>query len=148
MHFMNPVPLKPIVEVIRGYHTAQETIERTRQLLSRMGKEAVVVKDASGFVSNRVLMLTVNEAIFLVHEGVATAEEVDEVFRSCFGHPMGPLETADLIGARHDPLLDRGALRAATTTASTGPARCSSRWSTPACTAARPARASTTTASP
>ncbi|KAB1162377.1 3-hydroxyacyl-CoA dehydrogenase family protein [Micromonospora sp. DT46] len=98
VHFMNPVPAKPVVEMIPGFHTSASTIERTRELLSGMGKKAVDVKDASGFVSNRVLMLTVNEAAFLVHEGVATAESVDEVFRGCFGHPMGPLETADLIG--------------------------------------------------
>jgi 3-hydroxybutyryl-CoA dehydrogenase len=98
VHFMNPVPAKPVVELIPGFHTSPETVERTRQLLRGIGKKAVDVKDASGFVSNRVLMLTVNEAAFLVHEGVATAESVDEVFRGCFGHPMGPLETADLIG--------------------------------------------------
>lgn len=98
VHFMNPVPAKPAVELIPGFHTSPETIERTRELLTAMGKKAIPVKDACGFISNRVLMLTVNEAAFLVHEGVATAESVDEVFRSCFGHPMGPLETADLIG--------------------------------------------------
>jgi 3-hydroxybutyryl-CoA dehydrogenase len=98
VHFMNPVPAKPVVELIPGFHTSPETVERTRELLHGIGKKAVDVKDASGFVSNRVLMLTVNEAAFLVHEGVATAESVDEVFRGCFGHPMGPLETADLIG--------------------------------------------------
>lgn len=98
VHFMNPVPAKPVVELIPGVHTSPRTIERTRDLLDSMGKRAVDVKDASGFVSNRVLMLTVNEAAYLVHEGVATAEAVDEVFRGCFGHPMGPLETADLIG--------------------------------------------------
>ncbi len=98
VHFMNPVPAKPVVELIPGFHTSAETVEVTRQLLAGMGKKAVDVKDASGFVSNRVLMLTVNEAAYLVHEGVATAESVDEVFRGCFGHPMGPLETADLIG--------------------------------------------------
>lgn len=98
VHFMNPVPAKPVVELIPGFHTAPETVERTRAVLTGMGKHAVDVKDASGFVSNRVLMLTVNEAAFLVYEGVATAESVDEVFRGCFGHPMGPLETADLIG--------------------------------------------------
>jgi 3-hydroxybutyryl-CoA dehydrogenase len=98
VHFMNPVPAKPVVELIPGFHTTPETVERTRDLLTSMGKRAVDVKDASGFVSNRVLMLTVNEAAYLVHEGVATAESVDEVFRGCFGHPMGPLETADLIG--------------------------------------------------
>ncbi|HTQ78416.1 MAG TPA: 3-hydroxyacyl-CoA dehydrogenase NAD-binding domain-containing protein [Thermoanaerobaculia bacterium] len=98
MHFMNPVPLKPAVEVIRGYHTSDETLDTARALLKQMGKEAIVVNDSPGFVSNRVLMLTVNEAVFLVHEGVATAEQIDHLFKSCFGHKMGPLETADLIG--------------------------------------------------
>jgi 3-hydroxybutyryl-CoA dehydrogenase len=98
VHFMNPVPMKPAVELIPGHHTSAKTVLRTRELLDAMGKKAINVKDACGFISNRVLMLTVNEAAFLVHEGVATAEAVDEVFRSCFGHPMGPLETADLIG--------------------------------------------------
>jgi 3-hydroxybutyryl-CoA dehydrogenase len=98
VHFMNPVPAKPVVELIPGFHTAAHVVERTRELLAGIGKRAVDVKDSSGFVSNRVLMLTVNEAAYLVHEGVATAEAVDEVFRGCFGHPMGPLETADLIG--------------------------------------------------
>jgi 3-hydroxybutyryl-CoA dehydrogenase len=98
VHFMNPVPAKPLVELIPGFHTSARTVERTRELLASMGKRWVDVKDASGFVSNRVLMLTINEAAYLVYEGVATAEAVDEVFRGCFGHPMGPLETADLIG--------------------------------------------------
>ena len=98
MHFMNPVPMKPVVEVIRGYHTSEETIARAKDLLATMGKEGVVVNDMPGFVSNRVLMLTVNEAIFLVQDQVASAEEVDKIFKSCFGHKMGPLETADLIG--------------------------------------------------
>jgi len=98
MHFMNPVPLKTAVEVIRGYHTSDETLATASSLLARMGKEAIVVNDSPGFVSNRVLMLTVNEAIFLVHEGVSTAEQIDHLFKSCFGHKMGPLETADLIG--------------------------------------------------
>lgn len=98
IHFMNPVPLKPTVEVIRGYHTTEETLATALGVLGRMGKEAIVVNDSPGFVSNRVLMLTVNEAVFLVHEGVATAEQVDHLFKSCFGHKMGPLETADLIG--------------------------------------------------
>jgi len=98
VHFMNPVPAKPAVELIPGFHTSAETVQRTRELLTAMGKKAVQVKDSCGFVSNRVLMLTVNEAAYLVHEGVASAADVDEVFRSCFGHPMGPLETADLIG--------------------------------------------------
>jgi 3-hydroxybutyryl-CoA dehydrogenase len=98
MHFMNPVPLKRMVEVIRGYHTAEETIDVARKLLVKMDKECVIVNDSPGFVSNRVLMLTINEAIFLVHERVASAAEVDRIFKECFGHKMGPLETADLIG--------------------------------------------------
>jgi len=98
IHFMNPVPLKDTVEVIRGYHTSEETIEVTRKLLEAMGKEGILVNDAPGFVSNRVLMLTVNEAIFLVQDQVAPPENVDRIFKSCFGHKMGPLETADLIG--------------------------------------------------
>ena len=98
MHFMNPVPLKPMVEVIRGYHTSEATIEGSKQLLSQMGKEGVVINDSSGFVTNRVMMLTVNEAIFLLQEGVSCAEDIDHLFRKCFGHKMGPLETADLIG--------------------------------------------------
>lgn len=97
-HFMNPVPLKPVVEVIKGYHTSEETIRITQDLLAALGKEAIIVNDSPGFVSNRVLMVTINEAIFLVQEQVATAEEVDRLFKTCFGHKMGPLETADLIG--------------------------------------------------
>lgn len=98
VHFMNPVPMKPVVEMIRGYHTTDETIESTQELLESMGKTAVVVNDSPGFVSNRVLMLTINEAVFLLQDGVATAEDIDRIFKSCFGHTMGPLETADLIG--------------------------------------------------
>ena len=98
MHFMNPVPMKPMVEVIRGHHTSEETLATAKQLLTQMGKDGIVVNDMPGFVSNRVLMLTVNEAAFLVQDGVATAEQVDQLFKTCFGHPMGPLETADLIG--------------------------------------------------
>jgi 3-hydroxybutyryl-CoA dehydrogenase len=98
LHFMNPVPMKQTVEMIRGYHTSAETIENTKALLTRMGKTCIIVNDSPGFVSNRVLMLTINEAIFLLQEQVASAEEVDHIFRACFGHKMGPLETADLIG--------------------------------------------------
>jgi 3-hydroxybutyryl-CoA dehydrogenase len=98
LHFMNPVPMKDSIEVIRGYHTSDETLQTALQLLESMGKKGIVVKDSPGFVSNRVLMLTVNEAIFLVHEGVAEPEAVDDIFKECFGHKMGPLETADLIG--------------------------------------------------
>jgi 3-hydroxybutyryl-CoA dehydrogenase len=98
MHFMNPVPLKTTVEVIRGYHTSDEAMATANQLLVLMGKKAILVGDSPGFVSNRVLMLTINEAIFLVQEKVATPEVVDEIFKNCFEHKMGPLETADLIG--------------------------------------------------
>ena len=98
MHFMNPVPLKPVVEIIRGHHTSEETVEKAKKMLGQMGKEGVVVNDSPGFVSNRVLMLAINEAICLLEEQVSTAEDVDRIFKSCFGHKMGPLETADLIG--------------------------------------------------
>jgi 3-hydroxybutyryl-CoA dehydrogenase len=97
-HFMNPVVLKPTVEVIRGHHTSADTIRRTRALLAGVGRDCVVVEDSPGFVTNRVAMLTVNEAVFLLAEGVATAPEIDRLFRECLGHAMGPLETADLIG--------------------------------------------------
>jgi 3-hydroxybutyryl-CoA dehydrogenase len=96
IHFMNPVPMKPMVEMIRGYHTSETTIETAKQMLTQMGKECIIVNDSPGFVSNRVLMLTINEAVFLLQD--ATAEDVDKIFKGCFGHKMGPLETADLIG--------------------------------------------------
>lgn len=98
MHFMNPVPMKPAVETIRGYHTSDETIETAKKLLAQMGKECILVNDSPGFVSNRVLMLTINEAAFILQEQVASVEDVDRIFKTCFGHKMGPLETADLIG--------------------------------------------------
>lgn len=98
MHFMNPVPMKPTVEVIRGYHTTDESLDIAKQFLAGMNKDCIVVNDAPGFVSNRVLMLTINEAIYLLHEGVSNAQDVDQIFKKCFGHKMGPLETADLIG--------------------------------------------------
>lgn len=98
MHFMNPVPMKPTVEVIRGYHTSEDTIAAAKRFLAEMKKDCILVQDSPGFVSNRVLMLTVNEAIFLLHEQVSTAAEIDQIFKRCFGHKMGPLETADLIG--------------------------------------------------
>ncbi len=98
MHFMNPVPMKSMVEVIRGYHTSDATIEIAKSFLAQMGKECIIVNDSPGFVSNRVLMLTINESIFLLQERVASASDVDKIFKTCFGHKMGPLETADLIG--------------------------------------------------
>ena len=98
MHFMNPVPMKPMVEVIRAFHTTEATIDRAKAFLADINKEGVVVNDMPGFVSNRVLMLTVNEAIFLLQDQVATAADIDKIFKGCFGHKMGPLETGDLIG--------------------------------------------------
>jgi 3-hydroxybutyryl-CoA dehydrogenase len=98
MHFMNPVPLKPMVEVIRGYHTSEQTIDRAKALITAMDKECIIVNDSPGFVTNRVMMLTINEAIFMVQEQVSSVAEVDRLFKQCFGHKMGPLETADLIG--------------------------------------------------
>lgn len=98
IHFMNPVPMKSMVELIPGYHTSEETIETTKTLLKNMEKEFIIVNDFPGFVSNRVLMLTINEAIFVVRDQVASPKDVDKIFKSCFGHKMGPLETADLIG--------------------------------------------------
>jgi 3-hydroxybutyryl-CoA dehydrogenase len=98
IHFMNPVPLKGMVEVIPGYHTSNETIATAKALLSNMGKNCIIVNDSPGFVSNRVLMLTINEAIFLLQDQVASAEDIDRIFKNCLGHKMGPLETADLIG--------------------------------------------------
>ena len=98
LHLMNPVPVKPTVEVIRAEQTSPETIEAALELLGSMGKEGIVVNDAPGFVSNRVLMLMINEAIGVVDDGVAEPEDVDRIFKTCFGHKMGPLETGDLIG--------------------------------------------------
>lgn len=98
IHFMNPVPMKTTVEMIRGYHTSAETIALAQKLVAAMGKEWVLVNDMPGFVSNRVLMLTINEAISLVQDQVAIVKDIDTIFKSCFGHKMGPLETADLIG--------------------------------------------------
>jgi len=98
IHFMNPAPMKQMVEMIRGYHTSETTIETAKKMLAQMGKECIIVNDSPGFVSNRVLMLTINEAVFLLQDQVATVEDVDKIFKGCFGHKMGPLETADLIG--------------------------------------------------
>jgi 3-hydroxybutyryl-CoA dehydrogenase len=98
MHFMNPVPLMPMVEIIRAAHTSDETVEAASALAQQAGRQSIVVNDSPGFVTNRVMMLMVNEAMFLVYEGVAAAQDVDRLFKTCFGHKMGPLETADLIG--------------------------------------------------
>lgn len=97
-HFMNPVPLKKMVEVIKGRRTSQETILKVKDFLKSLDKRAVVVDDFPGFVSNRILMLTINEAIWTVQDQVATPSKVDRIFKEGFGHKMGPLETGDLIG--------------------------------------------------
>ena len=98
MHFFNPVPLMKLVEVIRGLATSDATFAATRDLALKLDKTPVEVNDAPGFVSNRVLMPLINEAIFAVMEGVATPEAVDEVFKLGMAHPMGPLTLADFIG--------------------------------------------------
>jgi 3-hydroxybutyryl-CoA dehydrogenase len=98
MHFFNPVPVMKLVEVIRGLQTSQETYETVATLAEKLGKTAVEVNDAPGFVSNRVLMPLLNEAMYAVMEGVATPDAVDEVFRLGMAHPMGPLTLADFIG--------------------------------------------------
>lgn len=98
MHFMNPVPLMKLVEVIRGLATDQATYDAVHAAAEQMGKTAVEVHDGPGFVSNRVLLPMINEAIFCLNEGVGTAEAIDEVMKLGMNHPMGPLALADLIG--------------------------------------------------
>ena len=98
MHFMNPPPIMPMVEIIRGTHSSESALDAAAALVAQAGKQSILVNDSPGFVTNRVMMLMVNEAMFLVHEGVAGVQEVDRLFKTCFGHKMGPLETADLIG--------------------------------------------------
>jgi 3-hydroxybutyryl-CoA dehydrogenase len=98
MHFMNPVPVMVLVEVIRALQTSEATFSTTMELAKKLGKTPVAVNDAPGFVSNRVLMPLINEAAYCVMEGVATAEAVDAVMKLGMNHPMGPLELADFIG--------------------------------------------------
>jgi 3-hydroxybutyryl-CoA dehydrogenase len=98
MHFMNPVPVMMLVEVIRALQTSDATFETTMKLAEKLEKKPVAVNDAPGFVSNRVLMPLINEAAYCVMEGVATAEAVDAVMKLGMNHPMGPLELADFIG--------------------------------------------------
>ncbi|HEV2421733.1 MAG TPA: 3-hydroxybutyryl-CoA dehydrogenase [Candidatus Acidoferrales bacterium] len=98
MHFMNPVPMMVLVEVIRGLQTSEETFSTTMALCEKLDKTPVAVNDAPGFVSNRVLMPLINEAAYTVMEGVATPESVDAVMKMGMNHPMGPLELADFIG--------------------------------------------------
>jgi 3-hydroxybutyryl-CoA dehydrogenase len=98
MHFMNPVPVMKLVEVIRGMATSDETYERVRALSEKLDKTALDCQDSPGFVSNRVLMPMINEAIFTLHEGVATRESIDGIMKLGMNHPMGPLTLADFIG--------------------------------------------------
>jgi len=98
MHFFNPVPLMKLVEVIRGIATSDETYAKVKELSEKLGKVPVECNDYPGFVSNRVLMPMINEAIFALHEGVATKESIDEIMKLGMNHPMGPLTLADFIG--------------------------------------------------
>ncbi|HEV2721522.1 MAG TPA: 3-hydroxybutyryl-CoA dehydrogenase [Thermoanaerobaculia bacterium] len=98
MHFMNPVPVMTLVEIIRGIATSNETYAKTEDLARRMGKTPVEANDYPGFVSNRVLMPMINEAVFALYEGVATAESIDSVMKLGMNHPMGPLTLADFVG--------------------------------------------------
>lgn len=98
MHFMNPVPVMQLVEIVRGYLTSDETVDKTYRLAEFLGKTPVVVKDSPGFVANRVLMPMINEAVYLLMEGVATKEGIDTIMKLGANHPMGPLQLADFIG--------------------------------------------------
>jgi 3-hydroxybutyryl-CoA dehydrogenase len=98
MHFMNPVPLMKLVEVIRGLQTSRETFDATMDLSRRLGKEPVAAGDYPGFIANRILMPMINEAVFALMEGVGKAEDIDAILRMGENHPMGPLALADLIG--------------------------------------------------
>jgi 3-hydroxybutyryl-CoA dehydrogenase len=98
MHFMNPVPLMKLVEVIRGLQTSQETFDVTMELARRLGKEPVPANDYPGFIANRILMPMINEAVYTLMEGVGRPEDIDSIMRMGANHPMGPLALADLIG--------------------------------------------------
>jgi 3-hydroxybutyryl-CoA dehydrogenase len=98
MHFMNPVPVMPLVEVVRGLETSAETVNATMEAAKSLGKTPVLVEDRPGFVSNRILMPMINEAVYALQEGVATREAIDTVMKLGMNHPLGPLALADLIG--------------------------------------------------
>lgn len=98
MHFFNPVPVMKLVEIINGMATSRETCETTRKLAEQFGKTPVEANDSPGFISNRILMPMINEAIYALYEGVGTEEAIDNVMKLGMNHPMGPLELADLIG--------------------------------------------------
>ena len=95
---MNPAYLKTTVEVIRGYYTDDDCVGRVKKFIGQFDKKCIVVNDCPGFVSNRISHLLMNEAAYTVMDGVATVQQVDDIFKQCFGHKMGPFETADLIG--------------------------------------------------
>ncbi|RPJ45635.1 MAG: 3-hydroxybutyryl-CoA dehydrogenase [Betaproteobacteria bacterium] len=98
MHFFNPVPVMPLVELIRALQTSDATYQTIRTLTEKLGKSPVEVKNSPGFVGNRILLPMINEAVYCLHEGLATAEDIDSVMKLGMGHPMGPLALADLIG--------------------------------------------------
>jgi len=98
MHFFNPVPIMQLIEIIRALQTSQETFETIRDLSAKLGKTAVAVNDSPGFVSNRVLMPLLNEAMYTLMEGVASAEDIDTAVKLGLNHPMGPLTLADYVG--------------------------------------------------
>lgn len=98
IHFMNPVALKPVVETIRGKNTSDATLEKAEVFLAQINKRQIVVNDAPGFVANRISHVFINEAIWVVQEQTGSAEQVDAIFKQCYCHQAGPLETADLIG--------------------------------------------------
>jgi 3-hydroxybutyryl-CoA dehydrogenase len=98
LHFMNPVPVMPLVEVVRGLATSEETYRQAKELVAALGKTAVTAKDCPGFAANRILMPMINEAAFAVYEGIASPEDIDLVMKLGMNHPMGPLALADFIG--------------------------------------------------
>ena len=98
MHFMNPVPIMPLVEIIVGYNTSENVLSFTKKLTEEIGKTPVIVNDYPGFVANRILIPMINEAIETLHSGVAGVKEIDSIMKLGMGHPMGPLELADFIG--------------------------------------------------
>lgn len=98
MHFMNPVPVMPLVEIVRGLETSQATYDATKRLAEQLDKTPVEARDFPGFISNRVLLPMINEAIYALYEGVASAEAIDTVMKLGMNHPMGPLQLADFIG--------------------------------------------------
>ena len=98
MHFMNPVPMMKLVEIIRGYDTTDEVTKAIMEMSEKLGKVPVEVNDYPGFIANRILMPMINEAIYSLYEGVAGVKEIDEVMKLGMAHPMGPLQLADFIG--------------------------------------------------